>query len=271
MMSMRMTRLSAGFALFLAFWAGCTGSAEVAEAQPVAKAGALLSLTVGGTPDKVVVELTATRPIASSLRTIGTPPTRLFVDLLQIVPEVPDTTAVNLGAVKRVRVALNRSRPPVTRVVLDVEGASRYRVEPGATEHELRITVETDTPAVLVETDTYSAWFSRTSHTLARLLAQTITGSGSSQGGGIDLIDQGVALEWDVLTLQLSVVTPPLDLAAAHELLVTAGAVGHAAFAEPRDRFAAADVRAAAAGAAILVQQAERLAAPHLTDEPIAP
>ena len=58
MISTRMTRLSAGFALFLAFWAGCTGTAKVAEAQPAAKAGALLSLTVGGTPDKVVVERT---------------------------------------------------------------------------------------------------------------------------------------------------------------------------------------------------------------------
>ena len=266
-MSTSVTRLVAGAALLLAFWVGCTGAAEVAGA-PTPDEGALRSLTVGGTPDKVVVELTATRPIAGQLQTVGTPPTRLYVDLAHVVPEVPDATDVSLGAVQRVRVGLNRSAPPVTRVVLDVHGATRFAVEQGLTEHDLRITVETDIPQEVGTTDTYAAWFTRTSTALARLLAAAATSSTTS---GVGDVDQAVVLEWDTMRHHLSAVTPPPALAVAHALLVTAGAVGHAAIAGPRSSFPPADVRAGAAGAAILVRQAEVLAAPHLADEPLIP
>ena len=41
--------------------------------------------------------------------------------------------------------------------------------------------------------------------------------------------DEEIALEWDALRHHLDAVTPPADLAPAHELLVTASSVGHAA------------------------------------------
>lgn len=266
-MSKRMTPPTARATLLMVFWAGCSGVGHVMQAQT--PPGALQSLTVGGTPDRVVIELTATLPIAGQIQTLGEPADRLFVDLSNVLPQVPETTDVNLGAVKRVRVGLNRSTPPVTRVVLDVDGASFYQVEPGATPRELRITIETDAVRPAVETGTYMAWFTRTTVALKHLLATAAERSAQVNVQG--LVGPELGLEWDALRHHLSAVTPPPGLAAAHELLVTAHAIGHAGIAQPGAVFSAADVQSATAGASMMVRRAERLAAPHLTLEPTAP
>ncbi len=117
---------------------------EVARAQEASASGTLHRLTVGGNADRVVVDLASDRTIGGRLQTVGNPATRLFVDLPGIVPQVPDVTDVDLGAVRRVRVALNRARPPVTRVVLDLRETARYRLEQGPTPRAIRITVEPD-------------------------------------------------------------------------------------------------------------------------------
>ena len=57
--------------------------------------------------------------------------------------EVDRVTDVDRGSVTRVRVELNQADPPVTRVVLDLEGSTSSFLEQGATERELRITVVT--------------------------------------------------------------------------------------------------------------------------------
>jgi hypothetical protein len=106
------------------------------------------------------------------------------------------------------------------------------------------------------------------------LLTRTSASSDAAGGsGGQDHqeFDPEVVLEWNALRHHLSAVTPPPELAAAHELLVTAGAVGHAAVAESSHSFAMTDVRSAASGASILVRQAEQLAAPYLPAEPVTP
>jgi hypothetical protein len=60
-------------------------------------------------------------------------------------------TPVNHGPVLRIRVALNRANPPVTRVVLDVSNAPAARIERGETDHALRIIVGAvpQTPAAM--------------------------------------------------------------------------------------------------------------------------
>ncbi len=316
----------AGSILFCASaWSAAT---EVSRAQEPSPRGALHRLTVGGTADRVVIEIASDLAIAGRLQTVGTPPTRLFVDLPDIVPEVPDVTDVNLGAVRRVRVALNRARPPVTRVVLDLEETARYRLEQGPTPHEIRITVEPDRPlpATRAEplrgagasgsyrgsarpapgapgeahrpvpargaaarpgcrggrlpggacggplnpaTTSYSAWFSGAVRTLARLIEQTTNARPSAAGDPRD--DERMVFEWSALQDYLTTGDPPPTLEAAHALLLTAGAVGHAAVTMAREHLSAADLQSAVAGAAMLLRQAEQLAAPDAAGDPAAP
>ena len=311
----------AGWALLLA------GAApQAAGAQEPDAGGALHRLTVGGTADRVVVELASDRAIEGRLQTVGNPATRLFVDLRDVVPDVPDVTDVNLGAVRRVRVALNRARPPVTRVVLDLRETARYRLEQGPTPHEIRITVESDLPlprtdplrgsgarglrrggarpvpgapaeahrplragslaarpacpggrlpkggcadALDPETASYSAWFTGAVRTLARLIEQTTDTRPSADADPRD--DEQVVFEWSTLQDYLTTGDPPPTLEAAHSLLLTAGAVGHAAVTMAREHLSAADLQSAVAGAAMLMEQAEQLAAPDAAGDPAAP
>ncbi len=314
----------------LAFCAGLlpfvAGEAiEVPRAQEPPPRGALQRLTVGGTAERVVVALTSDRAIGGRLQTVGNPATRLFVDLPDIVPDVPDVTDVNLGAVRRVRVALNRARPPVTRVVLDLEETARYRLEQGPTPHEIRITVEPDRPLPAPradrlrgsdvsrsyrgrarspqgapgaahrplpaagaaartgcragraaggacagpldpETVSYSAWFSGAVRTLALLIEQTTDARPSPAGDPRD--DERTVFEWGALQDYLNTGDPPPTLEAAHALLLTAGAVGHAAVTMAREHLSAADLQSAVAGAAMLLRQAEQLAEPDATGDP---
>ncbi len=298
---------------------------ELARAQERPARGALLRLTVGGTAERVVVELTSDRAIEGRLQTVGSPATRLFVDLPDIVPDVPDVTDVNLGAVRRVRVALNRARPPVTRVVLDLEETARYRLEQGPTPHEIRITVEPDRPlpaprpdplrgsatsrsfrgsarppqgapgaadrplapgratarpgcpagrlpggacagALEPETASYSDWFTGAVRTLALLIEQTTDARSSPAGDPRD--DERTVFEWSALQDYLTTGDPPPTLEAAHALLLTAGAVGHAAVTMAREHLSAADLQSAVAGAAMLLRQAEQLAEPDAAGDP---
>ena len=307
----------------LLFFAG--EAIEVPRAQEPSPPGALQRLTVGGTAERVVVELTSDRAIGGRLQTVGSPATRLFVDLPDIVPDVPDVTDVNLGAVRRVRVALNRARPPVTRVVLDLDATARYRLEQGATPHAIRITVEPARPLPVrradplrgsdvsrsyrgrarppqgapgaahrplsaggpaarpgcrapgeacagppdPETASYSAWFSGAVRTLALLIEQTTDARPSPAGDPRD--DERTVFEWGALQDYLTTGDPPPTLEAAHALLLTAGAVGHAAVTMAREHLSAADLQSAVAGAAMLLRQAEQLAEPAAAADPPAP
>ena len=292
---------------------------EVTRAQEAPPRRALHRLTVGGNADRVVVELASDLAIVGRLQTVGTPATRLFVDLRGIVPEVPDVTDVNLGAVRRVRVALNRARPPVTRVVLDLTETARYRLEQGPTPNEIRITVEPERPLPATraeplrgieasgsyrgsarpaqgapgeahrpvragsaaaqpgcgagrlpggacagplepETASYSAWFTGAVRALARLIEQTTDARPNPAGDPRD--DERMVLEWSALQEYLITGNPPPTLEAAHALLLTAGAVGHAAVTMAHEHLSAADLQSAVAGAAMLLRQAEQLAAP---------
>ena len=317
-----LSRLAICAGLLLLFASEAT---ELARAQQRPAHGALLRLTVGGTAERVVVALTSDRAIGGRLQTVGSPATRLFVDLPDIVPDVPDVTDVNLGAVRRVRVALNRARPPVTRVVLDLEETARYRLEQGPTPHEIRITVEPDRPlpaprpgplrgshasgsfrgnapppqgapgaarralsadAATVpsgcragplpggdcavpldqETASYSAWFTGAVRTLALLIEQTTDARPSPAGDPRD--DERTVFEWSALQDYLTTGDPPPTLEAAHALLLTAGAVGHAAVTMAREHLSAADLQSAVAGAAMLLRQAEQLAEPDAAGDP---
>ena len=65
---------------------------------------------------------------------------RLYLDFPGVAAEVPATTAVNQGPVSRVRVALNKDNPPVTRVVVDLERPASHLVESFDEGRQVRVT-----------------------------------------------------------------------------------------------------------------------------------
>ena len=273
-MSSPIHHLSAGLVILLALWAGCVDGIQ--GAQNVLSAGTLRELTVDGTSDRIVVTLIADRPLDGVLERIEASPTRVFVDLKNVVPEVDRVTDVDRGSVTRVRVGLNQADPPVTRVVLDLEGSTSSFLEQGATERELRITVvtassvtSTRTPRDPVgPTDRYEAWFAKTTRTMSKLLARDARMQPGA-ANGLDQLDQ-LALEWSTVRGELDIVRPPPPFEAAHELLVTAGALGHVVIASRRDgSLPVMHAWAANAGAAMLVRQAQaRTNPPYPTGGP---
>jgi type IV pilus assembly protein PilQ len=56
-------------------------------------------------------------------------PRRLYLDFPGVLAGAPPVTVVNRGPVERVRVALNNQKPPVTRVVVDLERPAMHLVE----------------------------------------------------------------------------------------------------------------------------------------------
>ena len=119
---------------------------------------ALHQLTVTGTSRRVVVSLEGSDTLDGLLEVVKVPPVRIFVDLPNVVPKVARVLAVDRGAVKRIRVALNQAHPPVTRVVLDLDGAATYRLARGETDHELRIVVEVPPRAPTVVVGDLATW-----------------------------------------------------------------------------------------------------------------
>ena len=263
-MSSSTHRLSAGLVILLALWAECVDGTQTA--QDALSAGTLRKLTVDGTSDRIVVTLIADRPLDGVLERIAASPARVFVDLKNVVPEVDHVTDVRRGSVARVRVGLNQADPPVTRVVLDLEGATSSFLEQGATERELRITVVAESSVTPVrtphdpvgQTDQYEAWFAKTTGTMSKLLAR----DARMQPGAANGLDR-LALEWSTVQRELDIVRPPPPFEAAHELLVTAGALGHAVITSRRDgSLPVMHAWAVNAGAAMLVRQAQALTNP---------
>ena len=259
---------SAGLVIWLALWAGCVD--DIQGAQDALTAGTLREVTVDGTSDRIVVTLIADRPLDGVLERIEASPTRVFVDLKNVVPdEVDRVTDVDRGSVTRVRVGLNQADPPVTRVVLDLEGSPSSFLEQGATERELRITVvaessvtSTRTPRDPTDpTDRYEAWFAKTTRTMSKLLARDARMQPGA-ANGLDQLDR-LALEWSTVRRELDIVRPPPPFEAAHELLVTAGALGHVVIAFRRDgSLPKMHAWAANAGAAMLMRHARALTNP---------
>ena len=128
--------------LVLATWMVCVLPVQGDDLQTDA---ILSQLTVAGTGSRVVVTLIGDHNLDAVLEVVTVPPARIYVDLPNVVPRVDRVTEVNRGAVSRIRVALNRVHPPVTRVVLDLDGAATYYLARGETDRELHIIVEVPT------------------------------------------------------------------------------------------------------------------------------
>jgi type IV pilus assembly protein PilQ len=75
--------------------------------------------------------------VAGSVEMSKDPPPRLVLDFSALTPKVAAVTPVELGPVRRIRVATHSVEPPVTRVVFDLSKPASYQVVPGASGDEL--------------------------------------------------------------------------------------------------------------------------------------
>ena len=79
--------------------------------------------------------------VASGVQVPGATPARLVLDFADVSPKVAATTPVNVGLVRRVRVARNSATPLITRVVVDLSGTFLYKVRPAADGRSLVVTI----------------------------------------------------------------------------------------------------------------------------------
>jgi hypothetical protein len=101
-------------------WPVGTGNAQVKKVA-VLKSG-----------DATEIEIETSQRVEPAVQTV-TGPDRLVIDFPQALPGPQlRAMAVNQGEVKGVRVGLLSSKPPVTRVVLDLKSAQVYQVFPSA-------------------------------------------------------------------------------------------------------------------------------------------
>jgi hypothetical protein len=83
-----------------------------------------------GARNQVEIEIVASDRIVPQINVL-TGPDRLVVDFINAVPGAQlRNQAVNRGEVKGLRVGLFSSNPPVTRLVLDLNGPQHYQVFP---------------------------------------------------------------------------------------------------------------------------------------------
>ena len=225
--------------------------------------GALQELTVTEAGCRVVIALAADQALEGQLEAIIVPPVRIYVDLPKIVPEVDRVVDVHRGAVQRVRVALNQSTPPVTRVVLDLERTATYFLERGETDHTLRIVVDGSGVASSTTVHDYSDWFTEVTGTIARLLKQRAVSSLDGPDTSSRL--ERMAVEWRGVHTDLENVTPPVSFLEAHRALTTSAVLGHATVTERLDgSLPSGKPSAVEAGARLSLSFAQELAGPCL-------
>ncbi|SRR5579871_120381 len=118
----RFPRVSAS-QLFAATLCACLSVPSVAQVS-------VRSVKVLGSKDTVEIEVEASEHIVPETRVL-TGPDRLVVDFPNATPTSQvRNQSVDRGEVKDVRVGLFQSKPPVTRVVLDLKTARSYQIFP---------------------------------------------------------------------------------------------------------------------------------------------
>src|SRR5271169_4154811 len=100
------------------------------DAQTLLAQTSVRSVKVLGSKDAVEIEVQASDRIIPQTRVL-TGPDRLVVDFPNAVPSSQlRSQSVDRGQVKNLRVGLFQSKPPVTRVVLDLKSAQSFQIFP---------------------------------------------------------------------------------------------------------------------------------------------
>lgn len=143
-----MHRFSPRFASRLFTAAACVCLA----ASSLAQVSSVRSVKVLGSKDIVEVEVEASDRIIPETQVL-TGPDRLVVDFPNAVPgNQIRNQSIDRAEVKDVRVGLFQSKPPVTRVVLDLKSARSYQIFPYGRTVMIKVTGDSIVPAESAET-----------------------------------------------------------------------------------------------------------------------
>jgi hypothetical protein len=113
---------AAGFLVWAALWFPAPAAGQAVPS--------IRRVQVLHTPNQVEIEIEASDRVVPQTNVL-TSPDRLVVDFVNAVPGARlRNQAVNRGEVKSLRVGLFSANPPVTRVVLDLNGPQPYQVFP---------------------------------------------------------------------------------------------------------------------------------------------
>jgi type IV pilus assembly protein PilQ len=111
---------------------GLVASAETPASQPASPRNELQAVTVVRGTDEIRVEISARGTVVPKLTTADSP-ARLVVDLPATVMATGQShIRVEDAEVKGVRIGMDGQNPPTTRVVVDLEHACRYELNPSA-------------------------------------------------------------------------------------------------------------------------------------------
>jgi len=130
-----MYRLSLLASLLLALSCTCIAGTTPSTPPPAgrkSKPATIRRINVLGNGDDVGIEISTTQRLTAQTQAL-TDPDRIVIDLLGATPgEGVNPIEVNRGGVKRVRVGLRTSNPPVTRVVLELAGPQKFQIFPSS-------------------------------------------------------------------------------------------------------------------------------------------
>ena len=101
---------------------------SVATAQSATRTASVANVTVTRDASGVRVEVTLSRSVQPSIET-AVNPDRILVDFPDTITSRDTRRVVNVGGVRRVRMGQHRTVPPVTRVVLDLDGEHPYTMK----------------------------------------------------------------------------------------------------------------------------------------------
>src|SRR5271155_4320175 len=124
-------------------------AAEMPASQPASQRNELQRVNVVRGTDEIRVEISARGAVTPKLSTADSP-ARLIVDLPGTVM-VTGQSHITVGSagVKGVRIGMDGQTPPTTRVVVDLEHACRYELNPAA-DGKLVLTLHTQHAAATV-------------------------------------------------------------------------------------------------------------------------
>jgi hypothetical protein len=279
--AMRWHPASTGFvacALGFAAVAPPAGAEPAPTARPRARSPAVLrAIHIDRGRSTVVIRLEATGTLLGELRTLDAP-RRLYMDLAGVVPRVPRTIPVDRAGVHQVRVALNSVQPAVTRLVVDLTQPGTFRLERGASDRELRLTVATTAAAMRTAAATgepvavararepgpvpaaaarataaYVAWFGSTAGRVGRLLDRSAALTPTDSAASIAQLQA----EWTSLPRIVQGTPAASGFEAEHELLLASVRLGEVAMTRRLEATRlAAEASAGEAGAAMLLSRA---------------
>ena len=229
-------------------------SIALAAAAPAAPS--LVGMSVTGSSTGVTLRFEASAPLpAPELRQLRNP-ARLYFDLPGFVPGATRRWAVDLGAVRQVRAALNRPDPPLTRVVIDLDAATSWRVERSPSGLEFAVILAT--PAVPAATASGPPAVDRTRQIAGRLyslgpaLEAMRAWTGPSDAELTTVIAEAEALAEGARAARMSGTREALLVSGAAEAVLAAAKARAAALGDGSDQ-SRLNAISAAAGALLLL------------------